>query len=156
MPRPPFLRIWSLMVVLFWGNNSIYVLTMTAAPVHLSMYCKALQVSLFDSIYVAPDSTMHQSLQHVVDIVRPVAKEVVNLEHPSTISLACTCRTFEAAVMEILWGSHQTDLVELLRCFPNELWEVRESDGGKLYFLWTKLPHWCCPMRADSWMFVVS
>jgi len=57
---------------------------------------------------------MHQCL-HVDDIVRLVIEETVNLERPSAISLACTRRTFEAAVMETLWGSRQTHLVDLLQ-----------------------------------------
>ena len=81
---------------------------------------------------------MHQCL-HVDEISRLVVAEIVNLERPSAISLACTCRTFEAAVMETLWGSHQTDLVDLLRCFPNEVWEIRESDSGKSYFVWNEV-----------------
>ena len=58
--------------------------------------------------------------------------------------------------MEILWGSHQTNLAELLQCFPNEVWEVQESDGGKLYFVWTHLSHRCCPICVDSRSFVAS
>lgn len=77
---------------------------------------------------------MHQCLE-INDIVCLVAEETIKLERPSAISLACTCRTFEAAVMGILWGSHQNDLVNLLRCFPSEVWEIRESDSGKLYFV---------------------
>ena len=77
---------------------------------------------------------MHQCLA-VDEIIRLVAKETVNLERPSAISLACTCRAFEAAVMEILWGSHQTDLIILLRCFPSGVWQIRESDSGKSYFV---------------------
>lgn len=77
---------------------------------------------------------MHQCLE-INDIAFLVAAEAVNLERSSAVSLACTCRTFEAAVMEILWGSHQIDLVNLLRCFPSEVWEIRESDSGKLYFV---------------------
>ena len=80
---------------------------------------------------------MHRCL-HVDEIARLVVEETVKLRGPSAVSLACTCRAFEAAVMEILWGSHQTDLVNLLRCFPNEVWEIRESDGGKLYFVWAR------------------
>lgn len=81
---------------------------------------------------------MHQCL-HVEEIVRLIAEETVNLRDPSAVSLACTCRDIEAVVMEILWGSHQTDLVDLLRCFPNEVWEIRESDSGKSYFVWTRI-----------------
>lgn len=99
---------------------------------------------------------MRQSLQLAVDIVPLVATETVNLEYSSAISLACTCRAFEAAVMEVLWGSHQTNLTELLRCFPEEVWDVQESNGGRLCFVWTRLSRWCCPMRADSWPFVAS
>ena len=87
-----------------------------------------------------------QQCLHIDEIVRLVVKETVNLEHPSAISLACTCRAFEAAVMETLWGSYQTDLVGLLRCFPNEVWEIRESDNGKLHFVWARLSSW---YRAD-------
>lgn len=82
---------------------------------------------------------MHKCL-HVDEIARLVAKETVNLESRSAISLACTCRTFEAAVMEILWGSYQTNLVHLLRCFPDEVWEILELESGKFCFVWTRLP----------------
>lgn len=80
---------------------------------------------------------MHQCLR-VDEIVRLIAEESVNLEDPSAISLACTCKAFEAAVMETLWGSHQTDLVDLLRCFPDEVWEIRESENGKLFYVWMR------------------
>lgn len=100
-----------------------------------------------------PHSTMHQCLR-VEEISRLVIAETINLDHPSAISLACTCRAFEAAVMEIMWGSHQTGLVDLLRCLPNEVWEIRESDSGKLYFVWMSLSPWCRPVQADSWLFV--
>ena len=79
---------------------------------------------------------MHKCLE-ITDIVCLVAAEAVSSDRPSAISLACTCRAFEDAVMEILWGAHQTDLVNLLRCFPSEVWEIQESDSsGKLYFVW--------------------
>jgi len=81
---------------------------------------------------------MHQCLS-IVEIFHLVVKATVDLGDPSAISLACTCTAFEAAVMEILWSSHQTDLVDLLRCFPKEVWEIRELDSGKLYFVWTRL-----------------
>jgi len=81
---------------------------------------------------------MHHCLS-LVEIVRLVGEATVSLRDSSAVSLACTCRNFEAAVMEILWGSYQTDLVDLLRCFPNEVWEIRELDSGKLYFVWTRL-----------------
>jgi len=81
---------------------------------------------------------MHQCLG-VVEIACLIIEATVKLRDPSAVSLACTCRAFEAAVMEILWGSHQTDLVDLLRCFPNEVWEIRELDSGKLYYVWTRL-----------------
>lgn len=81
---------------------------------------------------------MHDCLR-VEEIARLVVEEVIKLKDPSAIYLACTCRDFEAAVMEALWGSHQTDLVNLLRCFPNEVWEIRESDSGKLYFVWMRI-----------------
>jgi hypothetical protein len=77
---------------------------------------------------------MHKCLE-ITDIVCLVAAEAVNLERSSAISFACTCKAFEAAVMEILWSSHQTDLVNLLRCFPSEVWEMRESDSGKQHFV---------------------
>lgn len=95
---------------------------------------------------------MHQCLQ-VNDIARLVVEETIKLEKPSAISLARTCRAFDAAVMEILWGSHQTDLVDLFRCFPNEVWEIRESDNGKQYFVWTKSPARCRPTHADTCLF---
>lgn len=82
---------------------------------------------------------MHECLQ-VDDIVRLIAEETVNLERPTAISLACTCRVFEDAVMGVLWGSHQSDLVNLLRCFPSEVWEIRESDSGNLYFVGATFP----------------
>ena len=77
---------------------------------------------------------MHRCLE-IDDIVHLIAKEAVNLERPSAVSLACTSKAFEAIVMGFLWGSHQTDLVNLLRCFPTEVWEIRESDGEKAYFV---------------------
>jgi hypothetical protein len=95
---------------------------------------------------------MHQCLR-VVEIVRLVVAEAINLERPSALSLACTCRVLEAAVMEILWGSHQDDLVNLLRCFPAEVWEIRESDSGKSYFVWTRISLLCLPIRANSCSF---
>ena len=98
---------------------------------------------------------MHQCLS-VVEIARLIVEATVNLRDPSAVSLACTCRDFEAAVMEILWGSHQTDLVDLLRCFPNEVWEIRELDSGKLYFVWTRLSPWCNLTNVDPRPFVLS
>ena len=80
---------------------------------------------------------MHRCLC-VDEIARLVIKDIIKLEVLSAISLACTCRAFEAAVMEILWGSHQTNLVTLLRCLPNEVWEIRKSDLGGSYFVWRK------------------
>ncbi|KAF9650915.1 hypothetical protein BDM02DRAFT_3127417 [Thelephora ganbajun] len=97
---------------------------------------------------------MHQCL-HVEEIFHLVVEETVNLGYPSAISLACTCLTFEAAVMEVLWGSHQTDLVDLLRCFPIEVWEIRESDSGKLHFDFRRSPlpsEWKRVNRYASWM----
>lgn len=96
---------------------------------------------------------MHQCLR-VDDIVRLVVEKTVNLERPSAISLACTFRVFEAAVMEILWGSHQTDIVDLLQCFPSEVWEIQELGSGRLYFVWMRLFLWRLPIHADSWLFV--
>ena len=81
---------------------------------------------------------MHQCLC-VVEIARLIIGETIALRGPWATSLACTCRAFEAAVMETLWGSDQTDLVDLLRCFPDEVWEIRELDSGKLYFVCMRL-----------------
>jgi hypothetical protein len=92
---------------------------------------------------------MHRCLE-MDDIVRLIAKETVTLEVPSAISLACTRKAVEAAVMEILWSSHQDDLVNLVRCFPTEVWEIRESDSGKLYFVWAFS---CHQIHADLSLF---
>ena len=95
---------------------------------------------------------MHQCLQ-LDDIVRLVAAEIINLERPSAVSFACTCSLIEATVMGVLWGSHQHDLINLFRCFPSDVWEIRESDSGKLYFVWATSSRFRRPIRADSWPF---
>ncbi|KAF9792958.1 hypothetical protein BJ322DRAFT_90657 [Thelephora terrestris] len=89
------------------------------------------------------------------DILRLVAVEIINLERPSAVSFACTCRAIEASVMGVLWGSYQNDLINLFRCFPSEVWEIRESDSSKLYFDFKRHPsppEWERVNRYASWM----
>lgn len=45
-------------------------------------------------------------------------------------------------------------LVDFLRDFPSEVWEIRESDSGEACFAWTRLSPRCYPIRADSRLFV--
>lgn len=45
-------------------------------------------------------------------------------------SLALTCKAFSYPALGILWRN-ATSLVPLLKCLPEEFWEIKESDAGE-------------------------
>ena len=67
---------------------------------------------------------MHPCLR-VDEIIRFLANELVELEAERTaVALACCCKTFEEPVLDVLWEG-QDRLTPLLKCLPEDTWEVR-------------------------------
>jgi hypothetical protein len=69
---------------------------------------------------------MHRSLI-IHDVLHLLACKLVESELEATaVSLACCCKTFEDPILDELWKT-QDQLIPLLRCLPQEVWEV--TDG---------------------------
>ena len=60
------------------------------------------------------------------EILRFIAREVVESEKATALSLACCCKSFEDSMLEALWET-QDELPPLLESLPEDVWNV-ETD----------------------------
>ena len=65
---------------------------------------------------------MHPCL-NVDEILRFIARELVELEKATALSLACCCKSFEDPMLEALWET-QDRLLPLLESLPEDVWKV--------------------------------
>ncbi|KAJ7121986.1 hypothetical protein C8R43DRAFT_1032749 [Mycena crocata] len=67
---------------------------------------------------------MHRGwhIPEVVELICGVA------EFPTLAALAQTCQAFQPPAFSILW-SHQSDLMQLLKCLPSDVWRVEVVEG---------------------------
>ena len=65
---------------------------------------------------------MHPCL-NVDEILRLLARELVESEKATVLSLACCCKSFEDPMLEALWET-QDELLPLLKSFPEDVWKV--------------------------------
>ena len=65
---------------------------------------------------------MHLRL-NVDEILRFIARELVELEKATALSLACCCKSFEDPMLEALWET-QDRLLPLLKSLPVDGWKV--------------------------------
>lgn len=80
---------------------------------------------------------MHPCLS-IDEVLRLLARLLVASEAKGTaVALACCCKTFEEAALDVLWET-QNRLTPLLKCFPRDVWE--EKDGRFVSLLMTLIP----------------
>jgi hypothetical protein len=77
---------------------------------------------------------MHPCLS-LDEIIRPLACEIVASGAKATaVSLACCSKSFEGAVLDVLWET-QDRLTPLLKCLPQEVWgEENEKFVSRVMF----------------------
>ncbi|KAJ7466931.1 hypothetical protein FB451DRAFT_1040470 [Mycena latifolia] len=68
---------------------------------------------------------MHRGLciPEVVELICGVA------EFPTLAALARTCQAFQPPALSVLWRD-QSDLMQLLKCLPSDLWELTDDEDG--------------------------
>ena len=68
---------------------------------------------------------MHLCL-NVDEILRIIARELVESKKATALSLACCCKSLEDPMLEALWET-QDELPPLLESLPEDVWNV-ETD----------------------------
>ncbi|KAJ6533498.1 hypothetical protein B0H19DRAFT_1080912 [Mycena capillaripes] len=74
---------------------------------------------------------MHHCLQisEIVDLIFAQLDPGICLQASCLAALARTCTTFHDSALDRLWNQ-QSNILNLIQCMPEDLWETTDADGG--------------------------
>jgi len=64
----------------------------------------------------------------VDEMIRLLATHLVALDKPSVAALACSSKLLEEAALDPLWERLDKGPRPLMRCLPQDTWEIRDSE----------------------------